>query len=139
MKIVCVTACFSGIVHTYIAAEAFERAGATLGHKIFVETQGSAGSGPVDQDIIDSADGVIFAVDLEVTGRDRFAGKPYLHVDVRAAINRANGLIEQLLGQIRDGTAATVEVAQPVAALPESSDGGRKKKGFFAKLFGGGR
>lgn len=139
MKIVCVTACFSGIVHTYIAAEAFERSGETLGHEICVETQGPAGSGPLDQDLIDSADGVIFAVDVEVTGRDRFAGKPYLHVDVATAIKGSTDLIQQLLGQIRDGTAATVDLAQPVVALPESSDSGRNTTGFFAQLFGRGR
>jgi len=138
VKIICVTSCFTGIAHTYIAAEAFERASVVLGHEIIVETQGPAGSLPVAQDIIDSADGVIFAVDLDVTGRDRFVGKPYLHVDVAAAINGAKGLIEQLLGQIRDGTAATVEVAQLVETIPATSDNARNK-GFFAKLFGGGR
>ena len=138
MKIICVTSCFTGIVHTYIAAEAFERAGVALGHEIVIETQGPAGSSPITQDIIDSADGVIFAVDLDVTGRERFVGKPYLHVDVAAAINRANGLIEELLDQIRVGTATTVEVAQPVDAISVTSDSGRKK-GFVAKLFGRGR
>ena len=139
MNIVCVTSCFSGIVHTYIAAEAFRRSGETLGHEIVVETQGPAGSGPIEQDIIDSADGVIFAVDLEVDDRDRFAGKPYLHVDVAAAIKGSTDLIVQLLGQIQDGTAARIEVTQPAESIPETSDSDRKKKGFFAKLFGSGR
>ena len=139
MKIVCVTSCFSGIVNTYIAAEAFRRSGESLGHEIIVETQGLTGSGPIEQDIIDSADGVIFAVGLEVSGRDRFAGKPYLHVDVALAAHGATGLIEKLINQIRDGTAARVEVAQPAELIPANSESGRKKKGFFGKLFGGGR
>jgi len=138
MNIVCVTSCFSGIVHTYLAAESFRRSGEKLGHKIFVETQGPAGSRPFDQDLIDSADGVIFAVDLEVDGRNRFAGKPYIQVDVAAAINGSSGLIEQLLSQIRDGTAATVEITQPMEAIPATPDARQKKKGFFANLFGGG-
>jgi PTS system fructose-specific IIC component len=139
VKIVCVTSCFSGIVHTYIAAEAFRRSGETLGHKIFVETQGSAGSGPVAQDLIDSADGVIFAVDLDVNGLDRFAGKPYLRVDVAAAINGSTDLIKQLLGQIGDGTAARVEAARQTESISARSESGQKKKGFFGKLFGKGR
>ncbi len=87
MKFVCVTSCITGIAHTYMAAEALEQAGKKLGHEVLVETQGSAGSNPFKQDVIDSADGVIFAVDLEVNGRDRFAGKPYLQVGVAKAIN----------------------------------------------------
>lgn len=138
MKIMCVTSCFTGIAHTYIAAETLEQAGIALGVEIIVETQGPAGSIPVTQNLIDSADGVIFAVDLDVTGRDRFVGKPYLHVDVAAAINGAKGLIEKLLGQIRDGTFAIVSVESPPETVPKSRDSGRKK-GFVAKLFGRGR
>ena len=138
MNIVCVTSCLSGIVHTYIAAEAFRRSGETLGHEIFVETQGPTGSGPLDQDLIDSADGVIFAADLEIMGRDRFAGKPFLHVDVATAIHGSTDLIQQLLGQVRDGTARRVNVAQPEESVPAKSESGHKKKGFFGKLFGGG-
>ena len=138
MNIVCVTSCLSGIVHTYIAAEAFRRSGETLGHEIFVETQGPTGSGPLDQDLIDSADGVIFAADLEIIGRDRFAGKPFLHVDVATAIHGSTDLIQQLLGQISDGTALRVNVAQPEESVPAKSESGHKKKGFFGKLFGGG-
>jgi PTS system fructose-specific IIC component len=128
----------SGIVHTYIAAEAFRRSGETLGHEIFVETQGPTGSGPLDQGLIDSADGVIFAADLEIIGRDRFAGKPFLHVDVATAIHGSTDLIQQLLGQVGDGTALRVNVAQPEESVPARSESGHKKKGFFGKLFGGG-
>ena len=139
MKIVCVTSCFSGIVLTYIAAEAFRRSGESLGHEVIVETQGLTGSGPIEQDIIDSADGVIFAVGLEVSGRERFAGKPYLHVDVALATHGATGLIEKLIDQIREGTVARVEVAQPAELIPANLESSHKKKGFFGKLFGGGR
>ena len=138
MKFVCVTSCITGIAHTYMAAEALEQAGKKLGHEVLVETQGSAGSNPFKQDVIDSADGVIFAVDLEVNGRDRFAGKPYLQVGVAKAINGAPALIEQLIAQINDGTAAKVGDPAPAKAAAESSDGEPKKKGFFGGLFGGG-
>ena len=138
MKIVCVTSCITGIAHTYMAAEALEQAGKKLGHEVLVETQGSAGSNPFKQDVIDSADGVIFAVDLEVNGRDRFAGKPYLQVGVAKAINGSVDLVEQLIAQINDGTAVKVGDAAPAKAAPAKSDGESTKKGFFGKLFGGG-
>ncbi len=138
MKFVCVTSCITGIAHTYMAAEALEQAGKKLGHEVLVETQGSAGSNPFKQDVIDSADGVIFAVDLEVNGRDRFAGKPFLQVGVAKAINGAPALIEQLIAQINDGTAAKVGDPAPAKPVAESSDGEPKKKGFFGGLFGGG-
>ena len=121
-----------------MAAEALEQAGKKLGHEVLVETQGSAGSNPFKQDLIDSADGVIFAVDLEVNGRDRFAGKPYLQVGVAKAINGSVDLVEQLIAQINDGTAAKVGDAAPAKAAPAKSDSDTTKKGFFAKLFGGG-
>lgn len=138
MKFVCVTSCITGIAHTYMAAEALEQAGKKLGHEVLVETQGSAGSNPFKQDVIDAADGVIFAVDLEVNGRDRFNGKPYLQVGVAKAINGAPALIEQLIAQINDGTAVKVGDAAPAKAAAASSDGDTKKKGFFGGLFGGG-
>ena len=138
MKFVCVTSCITGIAHTYMAAEALEQAGKKLGHEVLVETQGSAGSNPFKQDVIDAADGVIFAVDLEVNGRDRFNGKPYLQVGVAKAINGAPALIEQLIAQINDGTAAKVGDAAPAKAASASSDGEPKKKGLFGGLFGGG-
>ncbi len=138
MKIVCVTSCITGIAHTYMAAEALEQAGKKLGHEVLVETQGSAGSNPFKQDLIDSADGVIFAVDLEVSGRDRFAGKPYLQVGVAKAINGSVDLVEKLIAQINDGTAAKVGDAVPAKAAPAKSDSDTAKKGFFGKLFGGG-
>jgi len=137
MKFVCVTSCITGIAHTYMAAEALEQAGKKLGHEVLVETQGSAGSNPFKQDLIDSADGVIFAVDLEVHGRERFLGKPYLQVGVAKAINGSVDLVELLIAQINDGTAAKVGDAVAAKAAAAKSDGEPLKKGFFGKLFGG--
>ena len=70
MKFVAVTSCPTGIAHTYMAAEALEQAAADAGDEIHVETQGSAGSDPLDQSIIDEADAVIFAADVDVRGRE---------------------------------------------------------------------
>jgi fructose PTS system EIIB component len=138
VKIVCVTSCITGIAHTYMAAEALEQAGKKLGHEVLVETQGSAGSNPFKQEVIDSADGVIFAVDLEVKDRERFTGKPFLQVGVAKAINGSVSLVELLIEQINDGTAAKVGDAVAAKAVPAKSDSDPAKKGFFGKLFGGG-
>jgi len=66
MKLVAVSSCPTGIAHTYMAAEALEQAGKAAGHEVHVETQGAAGSTPLDPAIIAAADGVIYAADLEV-------------------------------------------------------------------------
>lgn len=136
-KIVGVTSCITGIAHTYMAAEALERAGKKLGHELVVETQGSAGSNPIKQSVIDAADAVIFAVDLEVNGRDRFAGKPYLEIPVAKAMNGAEALIEKLLESVANGTAPKVGDAVAKAEKPakEPKQAG-EKKGLFGGLFG---
>lgn len=137
-KIVCVTSCITGIAHTYMAAEALEQAGKKLGHEVLVETQGSAGSNPFKQDVIDSADAVIFAVDLEVIGRDRFAGKPFIQVGVAKAIKSATELVEQVLEAAANGTAAKVGQEAPKAEAPKDAEkpSSGEKKGLFGGLFG---
>ena len=89
MKFVGVTSCPTGIAHTYMAAEALEQAAKAAGHEMVVETQGSAGSAPLDQSVIDAADAVIFAHDLEVRDAGRFAGKPTVDVGVKKGISDA--------------------------------------------------
>ena len=138
MKILCVTSCFSGIVSTYLATEALNLAGEQLGHEILIETQGAAGSAPFVETDIDQADGVIFAVDVPVVGRDRFVGKPYLEGELAPAIHAPRDLIERLVTHISDGTAklVAVESAATAAAAPVGSS---SERGFLAKLFGRGR
>jgi PTS system fructose-specific IIC component len=138
MKIVAVTACITGIAHTYMAAEALERAAKELGHEIKVETQGSGGAQRVSQEWIDGADIAIFCVDLEVGGKDRFAGKPYVQVPVAKALRGSADLINNLIEQVSNGTAPRVgEAAAPVASAPKSSKSDEgEKKSFFGNLFG---
>ncbi|WP_062135751.1 PTS fructose transporter subunit IIABC [Demequina aestuarii] len=93
LSIVAVTSCPTGIAHTYMAAEALERAAKDAGHTIAVETQGSAGSDPLDPELIAAADAVIFAHDLEVKDKGRFAGKPTVDVGVKKGISDAPGLV----------------------------------------------
>ena len=140
-KIVGVTSCITGIAHTYMAAEALERAGKKLGHEVTIETQGSAGTIPLKPEVIAAADAVIFAVDLEVKDRDRFNGKPYLQVGVAKAMKGAEDLINEVLEGAANGTAAKVgdgKDATPKAApKPAKEDGGNGNKGgLFGGLFG---
>jgi PTS system fructose-specific IIC component len=119
MKIVAVTSCPTGIAHTYMAAEALEQAAQAAGHEIKVETQGAAG-----------ADAVVFAADVEVRNRERFAGKPLVQTSVKRAINDAPSLIAEAEAASRTGGAGGVmagaaaeaqeSVAMETAARPET-------------------
>jgi PTS system fructose-specific IIC component len=95
MKLVAVTSCPTGIAHTYMAAEAIEQAAKAAGHDISVETQGAAGATPIAPEVIAAADAVIFATDVEVRGRERFAGKPTIQTSVKRGINGAAELISE--------------------------------------------
>lgn len=115
MKFVAVTACPTGIAHTYMAAEALEQAAKDAGAEIRVETQGSAGSSPLSEADVRAADAVIFAADVGVRDRERFAGKPIVEAGVKQAINDAAGLLE------RADTAAEHKPEAAEAAAPDDS------------------
>ncbi|MGW4525336.1 PTS fructose transporter subunit IIC [Amycolatopsis sp. NPDC004378] len=117
MKFVAITACPTGIAHTYMAAESLEQTAQANGDTIVVETQGSAGSEPLSAEDIASADAVIFAADLTVQGRERFAGKPIVEAPVKAAINDAAGLFERAKAAAREPVApAAPELTSKVGA-----------------------
>ncbi|MFF4291120.1 fructose-specific PTS transporter subunit EIIC [Streptomyces sp. NPDC001633] len=90
------TACPTGIAHTYMAAEKLAQAARSLGHRIKVETQGSIGAENVlsDNDVRE-ADGIIIAADKDVD-RSRFAGKRVLAVGVAEGIHHPERLIERV-------------------------------------------
>ena len=95
-RILAVTACPTGIAHTYMAAEALEKAGKELGISIKVETNGSGGvKNKLTQKEIEQADGIIIAADKNVETA-RFAGKKVLFVPVSDGIHKANQLIETI-------------------------------------------
>jgi fructose-specific phosphotransferase system IIB component len=97
MRIVAVTACPTGIAHTYMAAEKLEKTAQALGHQIKVETQGAMGiENELSTADIQAADGVIFAVDIAVEQRERFDGKKVLQVPVQEAIKDPKGVIAKL-------------------------------------------
>jgi fructose PTS system EIIBC or EIIC component len=108
-SLVAVTACPTGIAHTYMAAEALEAAAARAGVPIHVETQGSAGSTPLGADTIAAAGAVIFAVDVGVRDRSRFAGKPMVSSGVKRPIDDADAMIAEALRYADDPSAPRVE------------------------------
>src|SRR3954470_8881070 len=112
MRLVAVTSCPTGIAHTYMAAESLEQSALAAGHEIAVEAQGAAGSVPLAAGTIAAADAVILAADVEVRGRERFAGKPTISVGVRRAISDAPGLLEQAV--------AAAGAPTPTAAASDS-------------------
>lgn len=97
MKLVAVTACPTGIAHTYMAAEQLEKTAQALGHSIKVETQGAMGiENELSAKDIADAEAAIFAVDIEVEKRERFAGKKLLEVSVKEAIKDPKALFARL-------------------------------------------
>ena len=108
-SLVAVTACPTGIAHTYMAAEALEAAAARAGVPIAVETQGSAGAKPLPPETIAAASAVIFAVDVGVRDRGRFAGKPVVSSSVKRPIDDGDAMIAEALRYADDPNAPRVE------------------------------
>ncbi|MER7900056.1 fructose-specific PTS transporter subunit EIIC [Streptomyces sp. NPDC096046] len=128
-RIVAVTSCPTGIAHTYMAAESLENAGREAGVELTVEPQGSAGFTRLDPQVIAAADAVIFAHDVPVREKERFAGKPTVDVGVKAGINRAAELIAEVRekaarGEVTSGSA-------PATPVERSGDSG---EGYGTKL-----
>lgn len=97
MKIVAVTACPTGIAHTYMAAEQLAKVGKKLGHEVKVETQGAMGiENELSAEDISNADYVIFACDIEVEQRERFAGLPLIEVPAQMAIKDPAAIFAKL-------------------------------------------
>lgn len=95
--IIGVTACPTGIAHTYMAAESLTKTAQELGYKVKIETDGSTGvKNGLTNDDIDKADGIIVAADKKVE-MDRFLGKPVVIVPVTHALKRPKELIEESL------------------------------------------
>ncbi|MFF8569553.1 fructose-specific PTS transporter subunit EIIC [Streptomyces albidoflavus] len=136
-RIVAVTSCPTGIAHTYMAAEALQRAGEEEGVDLRVETQGSAGFRRIDPAVVAAADAVILAHDVEVREKTRFAGKPVVDVGVKAAINRPAALIAEAREKAAQaGTGATAEAAPkaPDTAGRAPMDEGAEGEGFGTRL-----
>jgi len=115
-SLVAVTACPTGIAHTYMAADALTAAAQRAGVSLAVETQGSAGSTPLPATAIARADAVIFATDVGVKDRQRFSGKPVVASGVKRAINDPDTMIAEAVSAAGDPAAARVEASPGVPA-----------------------
>ena len=115
-SVVAITACPTGIAHTYMAADALKMAAERAGVQLTVETQGSAGSTPLSADTISGADAVIFATDVGVKDRQRFAGKPVIASGVKRAINEPDAMIAEAVAAAGNPNAARVEGAAAAGA-----------------------
>ncbi|MCW2131039.1 fructose-specific PTS transporter subunit EIIC [Arthrobacter sp. VKM Ac-2550] len=115
-SLVAVTACPTGIAHTYMAADSLVAAGKEAGIEVQVETQGSAGATPLDPAVIDRADAVIFAVDVDVREKERFAGKPVIQSPVKRAIDEPDVMLREALAAADDPNARRVSGTADVAS-----------------------
>ena len=127
LKLVGVTACPTGIAHTFMAAEMLAKTAKQLGHAMKVETNGSAGAENVllEQEIAE-ADAVIIAADTRVE-TDRFIGKKVIFTSVSAGIHKAKELMAQVEGgevPVFNGQVANEESGEPSALVK-----------FFQNLF----
>lgn len=97
MNIVGITACPTGIAHTYMAQEALESAGRKRGHYIKMETQGAMGAeNEITEEDVIGADIVLIAVGCAIEGIDRFEGKIVVEMDVADAIKHPEEAIIKL-------------------------------------------
>lgn len=115
-SIVAITACPTGIAHTYMAADALRLAAERAGVALTVETQGSSGSTPLDPATVAAADAVIFATDVGVKDRQRFAGKPVIASGVKRAINDPDTMIAEAVAAADNPNASRVEGSAVTAA-----------------------
>ena len=97
MKIVAVTACPTGIAHTYMAAARLEKVAKNFGYEIKVETQGAMGiENKLTENDIRQAHIAIFAVDIEVEGRERFNGVKVIQVPLQEALKNPEGIFSKI-------------------------------------------
>lgn len=108
-NILAVTACATGIAHTYMAAEALQKAAMVKGVNIHVEKQGANGiEDGITPELIKNADGVIFATDIAPKAKERFRGLPYIQTKVAEPLKHGPAMIDQLINQ-PDGIVKTAD------------------------------
>ena len=131
-RILAVTACPTGIAHTYMAAEGIEKAAKAKGCFVKVETRGSGGAKNVltDQEIAE-ADCIIVAADTQVP-MDRFHGKKLINVQVSDGISKADKLVEQAMS----GKVSVYQAANG-AAVTEKKSGGSRGHQIYMQLMNG--
>lgn len=120
-RIVAVTACATGIAHTFMAADALTAAGKKAGIDLVVEPQGSSGYQALPRDVIDGADAVIFATDVDVREPGRFAGKPVVRSGVKRGIEQPDQLIAEAIATARNPHGARVSGSADATATASAA------------------
>ncbi|WP_343595578.1 PTS fructose-like transporter subunit IIB [Pseudomonas sp.] len=116
VRIVAVTACPTGVAHTFMAAEALQQAAQQLDYQLTVETQGSVGArNPLSAQAIADADVVLLAADIEVPTA-RFAGKRIYRCGTGIALKQARATLEKALSEAKVENAADAASAAPAKA-----------------------
>lgn len=101
MKILAVTACPTGIAHTYMAAEALEKEAKIKGHEIKVETQGSLGiENEITNDDLIGADVVILTKDMTIKRKERFKDILVVNVSIGDVIKKTDTLLDKIVSHI---------------------------------------
>jgi PTS system fructose-specific IIC component len=119
-SIVAVTACPTGIAHTFMAADSLQQAAQAAGVDFHVEPQGSGTVTPLDPAIIRNADAVIFAVDVDVRDKSRFAGKPVVSGPVKRGIDEPNEMIAEAIAASDNPSARRVAGVEGASAGQDS-------------------
>lgn len=119
-RIVAVTACATGIAHTFMAADALTAQGKKVGVDLTVEPQGSSGYKAIPQSVIDAADAVIFATDVDVREQQRFSGKPVIRSGVKRGIEQPDQMIHEAVAAANDPSATRVTGAAAAATATTS-------------------
>ncbi|SKA97944.1 PTS system IIB component, Fru family [Caloramator quimbayensis] len=97
MKLLAVTSCLSGVAHTYLAAEALERAAKKRGIEIKIETQGAMGQGNIiTMEDIKNADAIILTKDVDIKEKERFKGKPIFYISTTDAVRRSEQVMKKI-------------------------------------------
>ncbi|MBD8141961.1 PTS lactose transporter subunit IIC, partial [Frigoribacterium sp. CFBP 13605] len=131
-KLVGVTACPTGIAHTFMAADALVAAAKRLGADLQIEPQGSGTVTPLDPAVIAEADAVIFAVDVDVRDQGRFAGKPVVRGPVKRGVDAPDAMVKEALAAAKDPNAA--RVAGTAGAAGAAAGSTAEKQGFGSSL-----
>ncbi len=112
-RLVAITACPTGVAHTFMAAEALQQAAKQLGYEIKVETQGSVGArDPLSPTAIAEADVVLLACDIDVA-TERFAGKRIYRCGTGIALKQSQATLKKALAEAKEESSAKAEGAAP--------------------------
>ena len=115
-----ITSCPTGIAHTYMAAESLENAAKDKGIELHVETQGSGGITPFTDEQIARASALIVAADVNISGRERFAGLPLVEHPVKRAISHGGEMIDEAVAAASDPSARRVQAGAATSEKAES-------------------